>query len=209
MRRDLFALWPLLAMLLILAVGLPAHATTSCTAGNPNTTSLIESTPTSDFAPFGAADVTVTHNKTGLMWKRCAEGLSGASCATGAATTMTWANALKAANTTNTAAFAGYTDWRLPNEKELNSIVEFCGYNPSINQTAFPATPPALFWSGSSYVPNPADAWDVFFGSGFTNANYKANSYYVRLVRGGQSVDAFDLLKPYIDITPILMLLLF
>lgn len=125
MRHNPFAPWPLLVMLLILAVGLPAYAV--CTAGNPNA-SVIESTPISNFTVNGNS--TVTHTKTGLMWKQCAEGLSGANCSSGAATPMIWANALKAANTANNAAFAGYTDWRLPNVKELESIVELCGYNP-------------------------------------------------------------------------------
>jgi hypothetical protein len=208
MHRNLFAVWPLLAMLFPLAVGLPVHA--DCTAGHPNA-NVIESTPLSDFTDY--LNGTVTHAKTGLMWKQCAEGQTwsnGVTC-TGTATTANWADALKAANTANTAAFAGYTDWRLPNKKELASIVEDCGYEPAINQTAFPATPRWWpFWSGSSYAPNPAYAWTVRFQDygGLTVQGYKASGNFVRLVRGGQFLDSFDLLKPYIDITPILMLLL-
>ena len=41
------------------------------------------------------------------------------------------------------------------------------------------------FWSGSSYVPNPANAWNVNFNNGNTNADNKTNDNYVRLVRGG------------------------
>ena len=41
------------------------------------------------------------------------------------------------------------------------------------------------FWSGSSYVPNPTNAWNVNFNDGNTNANNKTNNNYVRLVRGG------------------------
>jgi uncharacterized repeat protein (TIGR02543 family) len=190
MRRNPVAALPLLAMLLLLAVALPARA--ACTAANPNA-NVIESTPTSNFTVNG--DSTVTHAKTGLMWKQCAEGLSGTNCATGTLTTMTWQNALKAANTANTAIFAGHADWRLPNKKELESIVEFCGYNPSINQTVFPATPASLFWSGSSYA-DPSYAWYVYFGFGDAGAATKASSYVVRLVRGGQSLDSFDALNP-------------
>jgi hypothetical protein len=216
MRRNLFAHLSLLAMLLLAAVGMPAHAIclpgtcpTPCAAGNPNTTSVIQSTPTTDFAPLGNNDVTVTHKKTGLMWKRCAEGLSGAACTTGTAANLTWANALKAANSANSAAFGSYTDWRLPNVKELESIGEVCGANPSINQTAFPATPTSVyFWSSSSYVPGPWNAWYVDFGFGGTWSSAKTNVNYVRLVRGGQSVDSFDGLGALNGITPILMLLL-
>jgi hypothetical protein len=132
---------------------------------------------------------TVTHNLTGLMWKQCAEGLSGASCATGSATTFTWANALVQAKNAN---FASHTDWRLPNKKELESIVESCGQNPAINQTLFPATPALDFWSGSSYVPDPSYAWLVHFYPGSTFAADRAYFNYVRLVRGGQFFDSFD-----------------
>ncbi len=191
MRRNLFAPLPLLIMLVLLTAGLPARA--ACTARNPNA-NVIESAPTSDFTING--DGTVTHSKTGLMWKQCAEGLIGAGCSIGTATPMTWANALKAANAANTAAFAGYTDWRLPNKKELESIVELCGSWPSINQTVFPGTPASDFWSGSSYVARPALAWSLDFAFGVDEIrDLKSSDKDVRLVRGGQSVDSFDLLN--------------
>jgi hypothetical protein len=180
MRRTLFAL---AAMLAALATGFQAHAATLCTAGNPNTTTVAESTPTTAFTDNG--DGTVTHHLTGLTWKKCAEGLSGEDCLTGSATTFTWADALIQAKNA-----AG--DWRLPNKKELESIVEFCGYNPSINQTLFPNTPASSFWSGSSYVPFPAAAWVVYFNRGITGAGDESGDDYARLVRGGQSFDAFD-----------------
>ena len=183
MHRNLFAFAVLLAAL---SAGFQVHAATSCTAGNANTTTVAESTPTSDFMVNN--DGTVTHNLTGLMWKQCAEGLSGGNC-TGIATELTWANALVQAKNAN---FASHTDWRLPNIKELQSIVESCGYSPSINTTLFPATFPSGFWSGSSYVPNPPLAWGVQFYNGGTFAVDKSFSYYVRLVRGGQVFDSFD-----------------
>src|SRR5450432_1853802 len=123
MHRKPFALLFLRAMLLLSTVGTPALGTAAtCTAGIPNP-SVIETTPAADFADHG--DGTVTHTKTGLMWKQCVEGLSGAGCAAGAATLMLWSNALNAANTANASngglGFAHYTDWRLPNQKELQS----------------------------------------------------------------------------------------
>ncbi|MBI3146887.1 MAG: DUF1566 domain-containing protein [Betaproteobacteria bacterium] len=138
---------------------------------------------------------TVTHNKTGLMWKRCAEAASelwdGSTC-TGSAATYTWAAALTKAKDSS---FAGYSDWRLPNKKELESIVETCGYNPAINTTFFPNTPTSFyFWTATSYAPNVAYAWIVIFSYGDLHAYGKANTNYARLVRGGQGFDNFDLL---------------
>lgn len=182
----------LTALLLMLATALEASAV--CTAGNPNA-SLSESTPTGAFTDHGNG--TVTHNLTGLMWKQCAQGLNGAGCATGTISALTWSGALAAAVADTT---AGHVDWRLPNKKELESIVESCGYQPAINETLFPATPGTSFWSGSSYVPSPAGAWFVNFGDGYADFTDKTGVNNVRLVRGGQPVDAFDAQNPTIVI---------
>jgi hypothetical protein len=174
--------------------GAPAPSGRACTAGNPNA-NVVESTPSADFTDNGNG--TVTHAKTGLMWKRCAEGLSGASCASGAATEATWSNALAAAES---ASFAGFTDWRLPNLKEMHSIVETCGHSPAINQTMFPATPaPAygsVFWSASTYTASPSKAWVFVFGGGGGVDTPKASLIFSRLVRAGQPFDAFDSQNP-------------
>ena len=46
----------------------------------------------------------------------------------------------------------------------------------------------------ATYAGNTANAWFVNFGNGNFNINVKAVSYYVRLVRGGQSFGSFDAL---------------
>lgn len=174
--------------------GAPAPSGQACTAGHPNA-NVVESTPSADFTDNGNG--TVTHAKTGLMWKQCVEGLSGAACATGAATEMTWSNALAAAEFSS---FAGFTDWRLPNLKELHSIVETCGYSPAINQSMFPATPApgfgSVFWSASTYTPSPGNAWVFVFGNGGGVGTSKASLIFSRLVRSGQFFDGFDSQSP-------------
>jgi len=148
-------------------------------------TTVTASTPTADFIDH--ANGTVTHSKTGLMWKQCSEGLSGAGCATGAATLLTWQGALQAAQTLNRGGgFAGFTDWRVPNIKELNAIVENQCSAPAINATIFPATVSSGYWSSSAYAANATGAWYVYFGGGNGGAGGKGFSSYVRLVRGGQ-----------------------
>ena len=141
------------------------------------------------------ADGTVTDIDTGLMWDQCSQGQSTATCATGTASTMPWAAALTAATTANTANYKGYNDWRLPNKNEMESIVDIAATNPAINLTAFPATPvSSIYWSSTTYMPNPAYAWDVNFNDGSTYPSHKAANYAVRLVRSGQLVDTFDAL---------------
>ncbi len=130
---------------------------------------------------------TVTHVKTGLMWKQCSEGLSGAGCATGAAALYLWQGALQQAEALNNAGgFAGFTDWRMPNQKELSSIVERQCVTPSINAVIFPATVSSFYWSASPYAGNASAAWDVDFDKSNGAAANKSNIFRVRLVRGGQ-----------------------
>jgi hypothetical protein len=140
------------------------------------------STPTADFVDHG--DGTVTHKKTGLMWMKCPLGQSGPDCATGSADTYTWEQALE---TADGHSFAGYSDWRLPNVKELRSIVEQRCYGPAINLSVFPATPGSYFWSSSPNASNSGYAWHVYFDYGYDDYSYsRGHALLVRLVRSGQ-----------------------
>jgi hypothetical protein len=126
-------------------------------------------------------DGTVTDDSTGLMWMRCSLGQKweGKNCGEAAAS-FSWAKGLKIADGFE---FAGYTDWRLPNKNELESIVENHCFSPAIKSEVFPATPSAYFWSSSPYAAVPSAAWSVDFGFGLVNASVKSGSILVRLVR--------------------------
>lgn len=143
---------------------------------------ITPTTPTQDFTRHD--DGTVTHHKTGLMWMRCALGQNwnGATC-TGSGQAYTWQAALQAAEGSS---FAGHGDWRLPDIKELNSIVEQACVSPAINATVFPATPLSWFRSASPYVSGVDYAWCVGFDAGNGCAVNETNDLHVRLVRGGQ-----------------------
>lgn len=137
-------------------------------------------------------DGTVTDNETGLMWKKCTEGQSGQdplTCMYGSLNQFNWQEALQRAENVN-AGTAGtnlnYTDWRVPNIKELASIAEEQCDSPAINDSVFPDTPSSGFWSASPYAANADSSWYVYFLDGSGSGNYKHSSYYVRLVRGGQ-----------------------
>lgn len=132
---------------------------------------------------------TVVDLLTHLMWKQCAEGLSGTSCATGTASLTTWDNGNTAASSS---LFAGYNDWRMPTLAELQSLLPSdCGTpGPSINATVFPNTASQYFWSSSTRASTPSHAWAVLFSNGASILFAKGNNpSRVRLVRGGQSLD--------------------
>jgi len=142
-------------------------------------------TPTSDFVVN--VNGTVTHNPTVLMWKQCHEGVSGSACATGTAPTVSWSVALSLARSS---AFAGYSDWRLPNRKELESLIDDSCFSPAINATVFPGAVSGFTWTGTTVAADTSQAWFVFFSNGSSNTDTKTESNgAVRMVRGGQTFD--------------------
>lgn len=140
------------------------------------------------------ADGTVTDTTTGLVWDQCAYGLTGNTCASGSAFFGDWGGALVQASAANATGYKGFSDWRVPNKTELESLVKREVHSPAIDATAFPNTPTShFFWTSTTYAPNPAYAWYIYFEDGDTFAYYKPYSNFVRLVRGGPSASAFDL----------------
>lgn len=139
------------------------------------------STPINRFIENG--DGTVTDTVTKLTWKRCSEGLSGELCEKGEPLVYTWQEAIKVAAESR---FNGKNDWRLPDIKELNSIIERQCTMPAINEIVFPATPTMSFWSSTPYAGNPAFAWNVYFPYGISDGNSKSYRFFVRLVRSAR-----------------------
>ncbi|MCI5124236.1 MAG: DUF1566 domain-containing protein [Candidatus Electrothrix sp. AR5] len=143
------------------------------------------STPTSQFVDNN--DGTVTDLKTGLMWRKCIAGVYGNLCDKGSPARFTWQQALQRPGAVNDAGgFAGHTDWRLPNIKELVSLIEEQCVHPAINLNRFPFPDTGTVWSGSPYIFNLATAWAVNFSNGGSNTTNRQGSFAVWLVRGGQ-----------------------
>ncbi len=139
-------------------------------------------------------DGTITDTNTGLMWEK----LSNDGSIHDKDTTYNWADAfaIKVADL-NSGSFAGYADWRVPNAKELQSIVNYQNVSPAVsvafNNGCAPActvttcscTVSGNYWSSSTYAFNPQGAWFVGFGDGLVDALGKSNFNRVRAVRGG------------------------
>ena len=119
----------------------------------------------------------VVDSQVGLVWRRCSEDQiwTTANC-TGTATIVTHEEALVHAQK--------HIGWRLPNIKELSSLVDASRFNPAIDGNAFPLTANAIYWSSSPDVRVPAMAWSVDFGLGSVISTGRDTfGVLVRLVR--------------------------
>jgi hypothetical protein len=115
---------------------------------------------------------TVSDATTGLMWQQNSSPQA-----------MNWQQSLAYCENLE---LAGFSDWRLPNVHELQSIVDYTRYNPSINTGYFPSTEPTFYYSSTTKNENPDNAWTVTFNYGFVDYYFggtKDTAYYSRCVR--------------------------
>jgi len=136
--------------------------------------------PSPRFTDHG--DGTVTDNLTGLMWTKDVNLPNG---------TKTWQQALDYVAGMNAGTYPnyGYTDWRLPNRKELYNLMDFSQYNPPLSSGhPFTNVQASNYWSSTTfaYYYYTDDAWIVYMWSGEMSYNLKYNYQYVWPVRGGQ-----------------------
>ena len=126
-------------------------------------------------------DGTVTDNCTGLTWQEDTADVSG-NQTIGEEDRLNWQNALAYCDSLE---FADHDDWRLPNMRELQSIVDFGRAVPAIDPV-FSALPDG-YWSSSTFVILHENAWGVHFYSGavLCGSGEKYLGFFVRAVRGG------------------------
>ncbi|QRN86878.1 DUF1566 domain-containing protein [Clostridia bacterium] len=106
-------------------------------------------------------DETITDEATGLMWTQNDSGYYEAG--TEADGTLNWQEALEWVAEMNESNFLGYSDWRLPNVKELQSIVDYdrspVTGTPAINEmfycapiiNCFGEDDYGYYWSGTTH----------------------------------------------------------
>jgi hypothetical protein len=82
---------------------------------------------------------------------------------------------------------AGFSDWRLPNVRELHSLIDFSQDSPAL-PSGHPFTGVQLgnYWSSTTHADNTSWAWAVVLYDGFVSFADKALTFYVWPVRGGQ-----------------------
>jgi hypothetical protein len=135
---------------------------------------------------------TVTDNLTRLIWMKNANAFG----------TKTWADALSTANGlksgdagTDLTDGSKAGDWRLPNLRELQSLVDYAFVSPALPNTLgtgqwvegnpFQGVQSSYYWSSTTYANGTTYAGFGSFGDGYPSITVKSNHNYVWCVRGG------------------------
>jgi hypothetical protein len=135
----------------------------------------------SDYTDNG--DGTVTHLPTRIMWKKCLEGQvwnSGTSICDGIA------RVYDLATLPTTSQFAGYSDWKVPDVYEMETITDYSRIYPAINSSIMLGTPNLTY----PVYYRLTGGWGVgVWGEGDIQS-VSLGDTYVRLVRnpGGSSL---------------------
>lgn len=106
-------------------------------------------------------DGTILDINTGLLWSKCTVGevfeAEENSCSGQPNNYPTWQDALKAVSHSEINTVAGITDFRIPNIKELMSIVDYRCVSPSIDNSIFISTLNAPYWTNTPDIHNVND----------------------------------------------------
>ena len=127
-------------------------------------------------------DGTVTDNLTELIW------LKDTNCFG----TRNWVNALSDCNTLNSGECeltdgSSEGDWRLPNVKELQSLIDHGQDTPALPSgyyNFFTGTQ-GIYWSSTTNAGGTDNAWYISVSQGYGYYEGKTNVNYVWPVRGG------------------------
>jgi hypothetical protein len=123
-------------------------------------------------------DGTVTDTLTNLTWTKSAQHF-------GIGVVMNWWDGITACNDLD---FAGHDDWRMPNTREILSIMDYGYYNPALkpghpfDDIPFGASP---YWSSTTLAVKDLDAFHVPLKNATINHVNKNETKYIWPVRGG------------------------
>ncbi len=127
-----------------------------------------------------ASGAEVKDNQTKLIWQRCSLGQSwGENVCSGNLAAYTWYEAMQEAKKNG-------QDWRIPNIKELQSLVENACSSPAVNETFFPQMASDDYWASTPSYNYGGNALVVWFGDGAIGERSKILKHYARLVRSSE-----------------------
>lgn len=114
---------------------------------------------------------TLVDTKTYLMWQDSPENKG---------TLHTWSEAKEYCESLNEGKFS---DWWLPSEQELSSIVDTSRSKGRMIQKGFIYFKPRYYWTSTTYAWNAPHAWAISFENGHSIAVEKEQQLHTRCVR--------------------------
>jgi hypothetical protein len=141
---------------------------------------------------YDNAGAIVTDTYSGLVWQRCpvgftfngnstAENAGDDRCEAPGTTSVTWQAALQRSVLDNTAA----REWRVPNLKELESIIEPTCSRPALDTALFPPSVASFLWSSTPQPLNGAAVLSIDVNAGESASTLKTSNADVLLVSTG------------------------
>jgi hypothetical protein len=128
-----------------------------------------------------AGEPVVIDHVTGRSHQGCARGQTGDDCAGGANDPATWEDALAYCSALS---WGGFDDWRLPDVKELRSMIDSSRTGPGLDPALYPNAPTLPAWTSTTDAADAAEAFTVTvgFGGGIQEGG-KTATLTVRCVR--------------------------
>jgi uncharacterized protein len=133
-------------------------------------------------------NLTVTDSLTGLMWTKDGNAPGPAGCIQ--TKSKNWQQARDYISCINANKYLGYNDWRLPNRKELRSLVNYGEANSVtwLNTQGF-TNVQSYYWSSTAfaYDDRNGSVWTVFMHNGMVHNHFMSSNSSVWPVRSGKA----------------------
>lgn len=140
---------------------------------------LPEGSPVRDAAPHRFEDAgpdAVRDSRTGLVWSRSADPLGRA---------LSWQAALEGIKELNSASRLGARDWRMPNVREMESLVDLDADSPALPPGHPFRDVRETYWTSTTSLYEPRYAWALYFRDGMVGVAFKPDTgFFLWPVRG-------------------------